>query len=190
MVAPFKTIDLTQNEILDAFPDAEEILMAAYGAVTDEIFSAYQSTWSTWDEKPQIALTQVAPGRYNIIFDDSEASKNWEHADKGSADHPRSIVPRPDNQKGLLIFNRDYTPRTRPGSLSSGQNAKTGPIQRRTEIPRWWVEARDFSGQIETRANAALERAVARMQNQRLTRRSLRGSVEKFRAWLGRGFVS
>ena len=53
-------------------------------------------------------------------------SEKYRYVDLGTDRH--DIPPRPDNPTGLLVFPRNFTPRTTVGSLQKRSGGKSGPL--------------------------------------------------------------
>jgi len=61
----------------------------------------------------------------------------------------------------MLVFRRDYFPRTQPGSLGSGPSSESGPFVQKPEVHHPGIMPRGFSRTIEKLLRTAL---VARAQ--------------------------
>jgi hypothetical protein len=125
--------------------DYKALLKAAEAALQEggkSIKSDLEGATSTWENKPQFEIQgpflkgselfiRVAP-RTNVEI--------FKYVNDGT--QPHMIFPR----KGkFLSYQRDFTPKTQPWSLSSGPGGKSGPYVKRLGVTHPGTEARKFT---------------------------------------------
>ena len=125
--------------------DYDALLKAAEAALQEggkSIMSDLEGATATWEDKPQFEIqgpflkgkelsVRVAP-RTNVEI--------FTYVNDGTP--PHMIFPR----KGkFLSYQRDFTPKTHVGSLSSGPGGKSGPYVNRLGVAHPGIEARKFT---------------------------------------------
>lgn len=99
----------------------------------------------------------------------------WYWINKGTGLHgpkKRSYIirPRPDNPTGMLAFQRDYNPKTRPVAQANvGDGSRSGPLIRTTQVRHPGIPARLFSQHY---AESNVDAIIATIS--RVTKRYLR----------------
>lgn len=121
----------------------------------------YEATVKTWSRKPLFRIDKrVTSDTVTEIVGTNDEQYGW--VDRGTK--TRSIVPR--SAGGVLVFRSEYTPRTRPGILSSGQKSSGGDLIFTKIVRRHRIKARRFTPMIKRR----VESTVAPVVSRRLTR--------------------
>lgn len=103
-------------------PDLEDVFERAALKTAQRVAKLYEATWDTWDEKPELEI-KVTAKRVQIRLKGKKA-EHWRYIDEGTA--PRDILPRPENESGMLHFQRGWQAKTTPGVFGSGSGGKSG----------------------------------------------------------------
>lgn len=77
-----------------------------------------------------------------ILVEVKTSNLKYRFVDLGTGEHP--IDPRPNNPTGLLIFPRNFTPRTTVGSLQKRSGGKSGPLVFTPHVEHPGNKARNF----------------------------------------------
>jgi hypothetical protein len=121
--------------------------------LNDRVETTYDNITKTWVNKP--VFTKRVGGSvlgksifsYGAIYASvtTDSDIYW-YVTKGTKPHP--IDPKPDNLKGMLIFRRDFKPKTSPNSLTSVAGGKSGPWRMAQHVDHPGAKARNFEAQI------------------------------------------
>lgn len=127
----------------------EGIMVVVEEVVDDlakEARTLYKRTVDSWSDRPTFTIAKrVRPGE--VVAEVGTDSMRYKYVDEGT--RSRDIVPR--SAGGVLVFRADYTPRTRPGSLSSGAKSSGGPLIFTKRVRGHSIRARRFTPQIRNR---------------------------------------
>lgn len=111
-------------------PNVEEVFERAALKASRRIEKLYAATFESWDEKPGIE-TKVTPRAVTVRLT-GEKAFHWKLIDGGT--EPRDILPRPENERQMLSFQRGWKAKTAPGSLSSGSGGKSGAFMHTPQV--------------------------------------------------------
>ena len=119
----------------------QELRNAIHRTLTDmrQLFRATTRTWATrveWDEQESTA------GGLAFASVTTEDSLYY-LIDHGAQPHPIYAVEKP-----LLIFSKDYEPKTAPGVIDSENSFHSSDVYRTTEVMHPGFEPRDFDETI------------------------------------------
>jgi len=143
--------------------DYDALLKAAEAALQEggkSIMSDLEGATATWEDKPQFEIqgpflkgnelsVRVAP-RTNVEI--------FTYVNDGT--QPHMIFPR----KGkFLSYQRDFTPKTQPWSLSSRSGGKSGPYVNRLGVAHPGIEPRKFTTVTAINHQAWWESRVQRL---------------------------
>lgn len=111
-----------------------------------EAQTLYKRTVGSWSDRPTFTTTKRVMA-HEVTAKVGTDSLKYKYVDEGT--RTRDIVPR--SAGGVLVFRADYTPRTRPGSLSSGAKSSGGPLIFTKRVRGHSIKARRFTPQIRER---------------------------------------
>ena len=147
--------------------DYDALLKAAEAALQEggkSIMSDLKGATATWQNKPQFEIQGPflkKQGNGSVLFIWVAPTTNveiFEYVNNGT--QPHMIFPR----KGkFLSYQRDFTPKTQPWSLSSGSGGKSGPYVKRLGVTHPGIEARMFTTLTAINHQAWWESRVERL---------------------------
>lgn len=100
---------------------------------------------ATWESKAPF-IKEVSATQNLTKVEVKTDSNVYRYLTRGTKEHP--ISPRPENTRGLLVFQKDFTPKTTVGSLRSKSGGKSGPWAFRKEVMHPGTEARNYESLI------------------------------------------
>lgn len=121
--------------------------------LNNRIGRTYDAITETWENKPYFKKSIGASVLGKSVFTKGAIyasvttdSDIYRYVTLGTEPHP--IDPRPDNPTGLLIFQRNFKPKTKVGVLESSEGGKFGPFIFTDHVEHPGVEARDYESVI------------------------------------------
>lgn len=130
--------------------------MAAIGR---EGIQHFQKITASWDHQPDFAFTQrVSPKLIEVkIFPYGEHAQIFEWTDKGTK--PHEIRPKPENKRGLLIFQTGYSARTAPiARFDVGSGTASGEWRAAASVQHPGTEARQFTQDYTKKIQKTIQR--------------------------------
>lgn len=121
------------------------VIEGAVDDLADEAKELYERTIKSWNDRPVFTISKQVMAR-EVVAKVGTDSLIYKFVDEGTK--LRTITPR--SAGGFLVFQPNYTPRTRPGSLSSGAKSSSGPLVFAKKV-KHKLRARRFTPQIKNR---------------------------------------
>ena len=122
------------------------------GEASRTLKSDLEATTQNWKEKPTMVAEYSEPYGVDMqVYAHPKGNMllNWQRISQGTGGNSgRTIV----SSKGMMVFQRDYTPKTTPGGSYGGPGTKSGDTIRArvvgTKKPHR-IEPREFSKKIK-----------------------------------------
>jgi hypothetical protein len=142
--------------------------------LNDRVSKTYDDITETWKNKP-VFTKKVGASVVGGILSSSGAiyasvttdSDIYWYVTKGTKPHP--IDPKPGNTRGLLIFQREYTPKTSPRKLNSVPGGKSGPWRLTSHVDHPGSEARNFEAEIIEQQKPLIEKDLREALNRQIS---------------------
>jgi len=133
------------------------VVEAAVDDLADEAQALYKQTVGSWDNRPTFTITKQVTA-HEVTAKVGTDSLIYKYVDEGT--RSRDIVPR--SAGGVLVFRAEYTPRTRPGSLSSGAKRSSGPLIFTKRVRGHSIKARRFTPQVREKVQEKVRPVLSR----------------------------
>ena len=118
------------------------------GDASRKLKSDYEDTIQGWNDKPQIATDYREIYGVDMslhVHPSGRGTLHWQWISQGTGGETGRTIT---SSKGVMVFKRDYTPKTTPEGQYGGPGLKSGDTVRTRVVHNHKIEPREFSKKI------------------------------------------
>jgi len=153
--------------------DFQRIMRNALRKAAKDVKKDYEALVGTWEHKPSFKMeTHLTPGlpspSIEVYADPGGPNYEiWVYVNKGTRPHDIWAGAYTGKSKAkVLVFPSQFTPKTRPRSLSSGSGGRGGSLVKRPHVRHPGTQPREFDKQMSKRWKPRFKRRMEKAMSE------------------------